>query len=94
MLIQKTLVKINRNPQLLEDTVQFLNQRVLNSEKIKKYHRLLHNELKSLGIFEVDELNNVGDRIARNFEGNVDKILLENITTEFVKADIDKFLKI
>ena len=93
-IIQKTIVKINRNPQLLEDTVKFLNQRTLNSEKIRKYHKILRNELKSLGIFEENEIGNVGDRIARNFENNVDKILLENISNEFVKADIDKFLKI
>lgn len=93
-IIQKTIVKINRNPQLLEDTVKFLNQRTLNSEKIRKYHKILRNELKSLGIFEENEIGNVADRIARNFENNVDKILLENISNEFVKADIDKFLKI
>ena len=90
-IVQKAITKITRDPQILKDTMQVLTERNLNQEKLEKYHKLLYQELDDMGIYEEDEIETLCDIISFNFNQNVDKILMEDITKELIQADIDKY---
>lgn len=89
-LIQKAIAKVTRNPQLLQGTSQF-NE---NEKKRKKYSKILDEEIKEFKFFEENELEDICDDILLNFNRNVEKIKLDEITTQYVRDDIDKYLDI
>lgn len=91
-IVQKALIKINRNPLLLEDAIVFMKERKLNRDELMKYHRLLYNELDSMNIFVKEELEDACNKVSLPFNNNVDKILMKDITVEFVQRDIDRYL--
>ena len=91
-IVQKALAKIAINPQLLQDTVKYFEERSLNVEKLMKYHKLLYYELSNLGIYEEDELDDICDKVSWKFNLNVDKILMDDIKRELVLEDIEKYL--
>ena len=89
-LIQKAIAKITRNPQLLEATSQF-NE---NEQKREKYRKILDEGIREFGFFEENEVEDICDEIILKFNRNVDKIKLDEITNESVRADIDKYFEI
>lgn len=91
-LVQKAITKISKNPQLLEDKMQYIKEQYLGAEKRKKYEKLLRDELESIGIFEEEELEVACDEISSAFSDKMDKILLDEITRELVSADIEEYL--
>ena len=91
-LVQKAITKITRNPQLLKDKMQYIEEQYLGAEKRKKYKKLLRDELESIGVFEEEELEEACNEISSAFSEKMDKILLDEITSELVSADIEEFL--
>ena len=91
-IIEKAIIKMATNPKLVEEVNKFYEERKLNQEKLRKYHEILFNKLTEIGLWGEDEVDDLCDRISLNFNKNVDKILMEDITEEFVLADIEKYI--
>lgn len=91
-IIEKAIIRMKTNPKLMEETMQFYEERKINNEKLRKYHNLLYDKLVELDLWDKETIENLCDKISLNFNQNVDKILIEEITEEYVLKDIEEYI--
>ena len=117
-LLIKAIFKMEENPQLVQESVRFHNERSLNQTKIMRYTEILydllaenyltdeereewekhkqwekeHNAKLLTKEFSESRLAKMADLVSVDFYADVNDYLLEEITKDFVMADIEKYL--
>ena len=59
---------------------------------MKNLENLLYDKLVELDLWDKETIENLCDKISLNFNQNVDKILIEEITEEYVLKDIEEYI--
>ena len=119
-LLIKAIFKMEGNPQLVQESVRFHNERSLNQTKIMRYTEILydllaenyltdeekeewekhkqwekeHNAKLLTKEFSESRLAKMADLVSVDFYADVNDYLLEEITKDFVMADIEKYLQV
>lgn len=119
-LLTKAVFRMEDNPQLVQESVRFHNERSLNQAKIMKYTEILydllaenyltdeerkqwekhkrwekeHNAKLLTKEFSESRLAKMADAVSANFYADVNDYLLEEITKDFVMADIERYFQV
>ena len=86
--IKKAIFKVTTKPELVAKIGEYKKERKLNQEKIDKFLKILREEIAKIGIFDEEDLKEIG----KPFMDKVNNILIDDIDEDFVHAEIEKYL--
>lgn len=86
--IKKAIFKVTTKPELVAEINEYKKERKLNQEKIDKFLKILREEIAKIGIFDEDDLKEIG----KPFMDKVNNVLIDDIDEDFVHAEIEKYL--
>lgn len=91
-LIKKAFLMMENKPEIKENIIRYHNRESIKEAKQEKYHKILYEKLKSMGLWDEDEIVELCDKISFNFILNLNKYSLEEINDALVLEDIEKYL--
>ena len=83
---------MENKPEIKENIIRYHNRESIKEAKQEKYHKILYEKLKSMGLWDEDEIVELCDKISFNFILNLNKYSLEEINGALVLEDIEKYL--
>ena len=86
--IKKAIFKVTTKPELVAEINEYKKERKLNQEKIDKFLKILREEIAKIGIFDENDLKEIG----KPFMDKVNNVLIDDIDEDFVHAEIEKYL--
>ncbi|WP_295594305.1 hypothetical protein [uncultured Methanobrevibacter sp.] len=90
-IIKKAVFKFETDPTLRSKAINHIKQSNLNNEKQTKLHDMLLSKMEDIGLWSEDESLEIWNKIKNN-KVDWDKLLLEDITEEYVLGLIEDLM--